>query len=294
MNALRLSLRRHRDVWALGFSLLVHLLALYLASRAHLLDIVQSPPAQVIDVTLAPPAQKAVPAPQAAPAPPVMPEPMPAPRPKPTPKPRPAVTTPVEPAPPLPAPAPSPKPPAPPDPVALQPPAPTPPPAERKSPAPLDPSQFPDMSSYMAAMRQRRAASGEAPPEAPEAPAAMTEQQASMARIQRNLQQGTNGIFQVRSIDQRSATFSFHGWQGEYSFARREEYMVEAGIGEDIRRVMVRKMIEIIRRYHAAEFRWESPRLGRVVTLSARPEDNAGLEDFLIEEFFGMGGLGVR
>ncbi|MDP2762540.1 MAG: hypothetical protein Q8O64_19435 [Sideroxyarcus sp.] len=34
---------------------------------------------------------------------------------------------------------------------------------------------------------------------------------------------------------------------------------------------------------------WESLRLERVVVLSARMEDNEGLEDFLIREFFGAG-----
>ena len=170
----------------------------------------------------------------------------------------------------------------------------TPPPAPdipKTSPA-LDPGQFPDMISYLDAVRQRRREAGEIPQESVEPPSARSRQQAEdaarMARIQRNLQQpGTNGIFQITSIDARTATFSFRGWRGEFSYARREEYQVEAGFNQDIRRVVVRKMIEIIRRYHTEDFNWESTRLERVVSLSARLQDNDGLEDFLIQEFFG-------
>jgi hypothetical protein len=45
-------------------------------------------------------------------------------------------------------------------------------------------------------------------------------------------------------------------------------------------------MISIIRDYEQGDFVWESQRLGRNVTLSARTRDTAGLEDFLLQEFF--------
>jgi hypothetical protein len=47
----------------------------------------------------------------------------------------------------------------------------------------------------------------------------------------------------------------------------------------------VRRMIELIREHYQANFSWDSHRLGRVVTLSARKEDSTGLEDFLLSEF---------
>jgi hypothetical protein len=46
-------------------------------------------------------------------------------------------------------------------------------------------------------------------------------------------------------------------------------------------------MIALIREHYQGDFTWESHRLGRSVTQSARLEDNAGLEDFLMMEFFG-------
>jgi hypothetical protein len=52
---------------------------------------------------------------------------------------------------------------------------------------------------------------------------------------------------------------------------------------------VVRRMIEIIRENTDTDgdFLWISHRLDRELTLSARPEDTAGLEDFLMQEFFG-------
>ena len=45
-------------------------------------------------------------------------------------------------------------------------------------------------------------------------------------------------------------------------------------------------MIEIIRRHYNGDFNWESQRLDRVITLSARTADTEGLEEFLVKEFF--------
>ena len=49
---------------------------------------------------------------------------------------------------------------------------------------------------------------------------------------------------------------------------------------------MVRRMIAIIRDYEDGDFAWESRRLSRVVTLSARANDNGELEAFMMKEFF--------
>ena len=52
---------------------------------------------------------------------------------------------------------------------------------------------------------------------------------------------------------------------------------------------VVRKIIEIIRAHEPGDFVWVSRRMGRQVALSARPADNAGLEEFMMREFFGDG-----
>ncbi|WP_239250477.1 hypothetical protein [Candidatus Nitrotoga sp. M5] len=109
-----------------------------------------------------------------------------------------------------------------------------------------------------------------------------------MANIRRNLQPpGTSGIFQIISMGVRTARFSFRGWTTDYNNSRREIIEVDAGLNGDVERAVIRRMIELIRKHFKGDFNWESQRLNRVIVLSARLEDNAGLEDFLMLEFFG-------
>ena len=139
-----------------------------------------------------------------------------------------------------------------------------------------------DMAEYMAQRRaQRMREQGiEPPPPTPE--------ETRMANIRRNLG-GTSGVFQLTRINTRSATFVFRGWTSALSNVRRETFEVEATPEADVQLMVIRKMIEIIRRHYQADFNWESERLGRVIVLSARPQDTAGLEAFLMREFFGPG-----
>lgn len=106
-------------------------------------------------------------------------------------------------------------------------------------------------------------------------------------RIMENLKVGTNGIFEVKRIDINSASFSFKGWTDNYNNAKLQFFQVEARSGQDIRLVMIRRMIDLIREHYQGDFDWESHRLGRSVIKSARIEDSAELEDFLMQEFFG-------
>lgn len=148
-----------------------------------------------------------------------------------------------------------------------------------------------DMMSYVNAARAKRAASeGNAAQVNAEIVAkerGPTEEEKRDAIIKRNLQPGTNGIFQIINKDKDTAQFSFRGWTNDYSLVRRQYIEVSAGPDGDINRAIVRKMIALIRQYYQGDFNWDSQRLGRVIVLSARVEDNAGLEDFLITEFFG-------
>jgi hypothetical protein len=98
---------------------------------------------------------------------------------------------------------------------------------------------------------------------------------------------GTSGLFRIIRMNDDTAEISFLGWHSEYSNAHREVFEVEAGPDGDIKIAIVRKIIEIIRRYYDGDFNWESDRLGGQVVLSARPKDNAQLESFLMKEFFG-------
>jgi len=149
-----------------------------------------------------------------------------------------------------------------------------------------------DMMSYINAARARQHAAEMAATRANEEATARqrgpSADEIRMANIMRNLQpQGTNGVFQIISMDARTAKFSFRGWTKDFNNARREVIEVDAGPNGDVERATVRSMIALIRKYYQGYFNWESQRLDRVVVLSARLEDNAGLEDFLIREFFG-------
>lgn len=151
-----------------------------------------------------------------------------------------------------------------------------------------------DLMAYINAARERhRAAEMSAEREYAEARSREREpsdDEIRMAKIMRNLQpQGTNGVFQIISVGDRTARYSFRGWTKDASSARREVIEVDAGPNGDVEREIVRSMITLIRRYFKDLFNWESQRLDRVVVLSARMEDNEGLEDFLMREFFGAG-----
>lgn len=151
--------------------------------------------------------------------------------------------------------------------------------------------KFTDMASYVKAMQARRQGSeSDAARQNAEAVArerGPSEAQIRDERIKRNFQNGTNGIFEITSLGARNATFAFRGWTNDFSTSKRQFFEVEAQSGQDVRLVMIKRMIALIREHYDGDFQWESHRLGRSVTQSARLEDSAGLEDFLMMEFFG-------
>jgi len=164
--------------------------------------------------------------------------------------------------------------------------------AKTKAP-PQPPADAPmDLSDYIKQAKARRHAE-EGIFDSPENIAAnTTAQQPSadeirMANIRRNLQTpGTSGIFQILRIGPRTAEFSFRAWTTGQSNPRLHMIQVEAGPEGDIERAIIRRMIQLIREHYKEDFNWESHRLHRVVVLSAREKDTAGLEDFLMREFF--------
>ena len=259
---LRVQVERN-TLLAIVFSLLVHGLILFLALPQLNLDSAAMPPT-TIQVSLAPPPAEPPPPPVELPKPPKKPKPIS----------RPKVMTQ--------------KPSSKPTDFNLPEAAPSPAPSAPVTPAKDQPV---DMMAYVNAKRQQRLAmENDAAKQNAEAVAKEQGPSAEQVREQRikdNLKVGTNGIFEITSLSARHAGFSFRGWTNDYSNARREAFEVEAGVGQDIRLLVVRKMIVLIRQHYQGDFNWESQRLGRVVIQSARPEDNAGLEDFMMMEFFG-------
>ena len=158
---------------------------------------------------------------------------------------------------------------------------------------PQTPANAPtDMASYIAQQRSKREA-GESAAANQNAAAAAAEQGQSDeakrdARIKNNFNNGTNGIFEITNLSSNNANFSFLGWTSSVSNARREFFEVEAKSGQDVRLAMIRRMIGLIRLHYQGDFDWQSQRLGRTISKSARLEDSAELEEFLMQEFFGQ------
>ncbi|QJQ06339.1 hypothetical protein EJG51_011260 [Undibacterium piscinae] len=175
--------------------------------------------------------------------------------------------------------------------------------ADAATPSPAPETVAPqgmDMSSMLNAARERRRLAEESAAQenrvAQQGSHGLSPQEVAEANVKRSMQQangrqGTNGVFQIISKSTRMASFSFRGWNpGNTTNSWRQVIEVDAGLGGDVELAIVRRMIELIRTHYKGDFSWESQRLGRVVSLSARPQDSADLERFMMKEFFGNAG----
>ncbi len=149
----------------------------------------------------------------------------------------------------------------------------------------------PDMTDMLNAARERRRAAGMQEPDTSVSPPADDNAiaRANIAELMQQQSRGRNesgGVFQITYKGVRNAEFVFRGWDLRRRTNSRQLILVDAGPNGDIETAIVRRMIELIRQYEKADFQWNSPRIGRVVTLSARPQDSAELEEFLKRDFF--------
>ena len=94
------------------------------------------------------------------------------------------------------------------------------------------------------------------------------------------------GIFEITRMTDDDAEFLFFGWNRDEGQRKTLAYQVRLGDNSDMHIAVVRTMIAIIREHEDGDFRWQSYRLGHIVVLSARRTDNAGLEEFMLKEFF--------
>jgi len=281
-----------RVIWvAFALSLLVHVAALWTSPplmRSLTLDpVARAEPAAALVAQLAP---RSIPRQIAPPAAPPTPPPQAS-------SPQRQRATKAPPA----APAPSPPPP-----IATREPAPritpAPPALAAEAPSAASPPVETDLSAFIAA---RRSARGEptitaAQGRVPDTPPAESEKERLNRVVTANL--GLNkvptfgddpkrggGMFQLRRLGSEDADFYFNGWNEDIGRVARQLIEVRRGTNPDIRLAVVRKIIEIIRAHEPGDFIWVSRRLGRQVALSARPGDNAALEDFIMRDFFGDG-----
>ena len=281
--------RQRRDVvtipilWlTIALSLLVHVAALLLLIPRLDMQPLENTQLSDLEVQLTQPPSPPPRPPAVAPTPPtqaviVPPPPRPSRPPPKAPTPRPPVLTAprqLTPAPTVPAPPP----------VVAQP----------QPPPPLPG----DLSSYLEAKRRERGEpTPEAAPTAPTAPSAPSGNGRINDAIAANLPSAQSpidgrdrkkggGIFQIKSMAYDDAEFEFYGWNEDVDRKTVQRIEVRKGNNSDMRIAVVRRMIAIIRLHAQGDFTWESQRLGKNVTLSARPADNDGLEAFLMQEFF--------
>lgn len=171
----------------------------------------------------------------------------------------------------------------------------TPPPSELPTitpPPPPPPEE--DMMAHVEAARKRRAAQAaeNAPPAAEEAEdenaRALRIAKANFASTQKhgNDKEDAGGVFQIKNQTSHSAEFTFRGWNATMRRMWPQQYVVELGQERDIEMAIINKMIEVIRKHKDGDFVWESHRLGRNITLSARVADTEQLQKFLLKEFF--------
>ena len=155
-----------------------------------------------------------------------------------------------------------------------------------------------DMFAYVQAARKRRA-DAEAQQQSPaeNAPAAEDANQRANRIARENVafsqkhapgaeRDDSGGLFQLRQVGQNHAEFLFRGWNTNFRRNWSQLIAVDQGGEVDIETAVVKKMIEIIRSKKSDDFIWESHRLGKTFTLSARPEHSRELQQFLLREFF--------
>jgi type IV secretory pathway VirB10-like protein len=96
----------------------------------------------------------------------------------------------------------------------------------------------------------------------------------------------TGGVFSLSNKTFHSADLKFRGWNPNFKRRWLQQVTVEQGLEVDVETAIIKKMIELIRKEKTGDFEWNSHRLQRVVTMSARPQDTAELQAFLFKEMF--------
>jgi type IV secretory pathway VirB10-like protein len=149
-----------------------------------------------------------------------------------------------------------------------------------------------DMAATIEARRKARGARSPVPSDEAEESAASRGKRAALANIAAingrggQDQDDTGGVFSVTNKTFNSADVKFRGWNQNFKRRWLTAVTVERGNYPDIETAIVKKMIELIRKEKQGDFEWESHRLGKTLTMSARPKDEQELTEFLFLEMF--------
>lgn len=150
-----------------------------------------------------------------------------------------------------------------------------------------------DMQAYIDARRKARGAkdpsdqkSTEESEDARATRVAMANIAAANGRTHGDDKNETGGVFSLSNKTFHSADLKFRGWNPNFKRRWLQQVTVEQGAEVDVETAIIKKMVELIRKEKTGDFEWDSHRLQRVVTMSARPADTAALEAFLFKEMF--------
>ncbi|WP_426175812.1 hypothetical protein [Massilia sp. TWR1-2-2] len=154
------------------------------------------------------------------------------------------------------------------------------------------PPQEVDMQAYVEARRKARGAKEPSDQPAEESENARADRiakaniAAANGRSRGDDKNETGGVFTLTNKTSLSADLKFRGWNPNFKRRWLQQVTVEVGGEPDVEIAVVKKMIELIRKEKTGDFEWDSHRLQRVVTMSARPADTAELQAFLFKEMF--------
>jgi outer membrane biosynthesis protein TonB len=154
------------------------------------------------------------------------------------------------------------------------------------------PEPAPEMDMSAAIEARRRARGAASPSESTEESEEARGNRIAMANIASVNGRGqddsnqSGGVFSVSNKTFHSMDLKFRGWNPAFKRRWLSAVTVEQGGEPDVETAVVKKMIELIRREKTGDFEWDSHRLGRVVTMSARVRDTAQLQAFLFKEMF--------
>jgi outer membrane biosynthesis protein TonB len=143
-----------------------------------------------------------------------------------------------------------------------------------------------DMTEYIAKRRQARGATD--PSTSTEESEAARGSRAALANIAAVNNRGrddaneSGGVFSISNKTFHSMDLKFRGWNPSFKRRWLTSVTVEQGSEPDVETAVVKKMIELIRREKTGDFEWDSHRLGKVITMSARIKDTAELQAFLM------------
>jgi len=169
------------------------------------------------------------------------------------------------------------------------------PPAEQPAPAVAPKPIEGDLASYVEARRRARGESAASPSSAGKTESGESDLERRNRIVAANLglnatptfgydPKSAGGIFQIEHMSYEYADFYFFGLNREIGRNTKQLIEVKRGGESDIRVAMIRKMIDIIRDNVSGDFVWLSRR--GPVTMSARLNDNAELEAFIMQDVF--------